>query len=135
MLASRSGSSVPVGDRGLHRTARLVLVLAVAEAAVVHQLEHIGEGPLDAVTAAPQADGAHAGRVDQPAAARQADQLGGDRGVAAAAVALAYGCGGLRTAADEGVDQRALADATRTRAERWLRCPRRTRPARRRPRR
>ena len=72
MLASRSGSSSTVGDRRLHRAPRLVLVLAVAEPAVVHQIEHIGERPLDAAPAAPQADGAHAGRVDQPAAARQA---------------------------------------------------------------
>ena len=55
-------------DRRLHRAAGLLLVLAVAEAAVVHQLEHVGERPLDATPAAPQADCPHARRVDQPAA-------------------------------------------------------------------
>ena len=49
--------------------------------------------------------------VDQPAAPGQADQLGRDGRVTAAVVALADRAGVLDVAADEGVDERRLADA------------------------
>jgi hypothetical protein len=42
-------------------------VLAVAEAAVLGQVEHIDERPLDATATAPQAHGAHTRGVDEPA--------------------------------------------------------------------
>ncbi len=60
MLANRSGSRRPSVMAVLHRASGLVLVFAVPEPAAVHQLEHIGEGSLDAVPAAPQADSTHA---------------------------------------------------------------------------
>ena len=71
------------------RTAQpgLLVVLAVAEPALVHQVEHVGERPLDALAGQPQAERAHAGRVDQPALAGQRQQLGGDGRVAAPLVA------------------------------------------------
>ena len=55
-----------VGHRCAHGAIGFVVVLAVAEATVIHQLEDIGERILDAAATAPQADGAHAGRVDEP---------------------------------------------------------------------
>ena len=113
MLSRRVGSSVPVVDRCVDRAARLLLVLAVAEPAVVHQVEHVGERPLDAAAAAPQADRTHAGRVDQPAVAGQADQLGRRGGVAAALVAFAHHRRGLPLVTDQRVHERALADAAR----------------------
>ena len=56
---------------------------------MLHQVEDVGERPLDALARQPQAHRPHAGRVDQPALAGQRQQLGGDGGVAAALVALA----------------------------------------------
>ena len=61
-----------VVDGRPHGAARLLVVLAVAEPAVLHQLEDVGEGPLDALARQPQAEGPDARRVDQPAAGRAA---------------------------------------------------------------
>ena len=54
-----------------HGAARLLVVLAVPEPAVLHQLEDVGEGPLDALARQPQAHRPHARRVDEPALAGQ----------------------------------------------------------------
>ena len=67
-LCEALGIERAVVDRRAHGAARLLVVLAVAEAALVHQLEHVGEGALDALARQPQRQRAHARRVDQPAA-------------------------------------------------------------------
>ena len=54
-----------------YRTPGLLVVLAVAAAAVIHEVEHVGERPLDAVARQPQADCAHPGGVDEPTLTRQ----------------------------------------------------------------
>ena len=79
------GVEAPVVDRGPHRAARLLVVLAVAEAALVHEVEDVGERPLDALAGQPEAERPDARRVDQPALAGQRQQLGGDGRVAARA--------------------------------------------------
>ena len=71
------GVEPAVVDRLAHRTPGLLVVLAVAEPALVHQLEHVGEGSLDAAARQPQRQRPHPRRVDQPAAAGHGDQLGG----------------------------------------------------------
>ena len=78
------------GDRRLHGAAGFLIVLAVAEPAAVHQVEHVGEGPLDAVARQPQAQRPHARRVDQPTLTPQRHEFGGDRRVPATLVALAH---------------------------------------------
>lgn len=57
-----------VVDRFTHRTAWLAVVFAVTKTAVIHEIEDVNEGPLNAVPRQPQADGAKAGCVDQPPA-------------------------------------------------------------------
>ena len=113
-LAKRSGSSAPVGDRRTHGAARLLVVLAVAEAALLHQLEHVGERPLDALARQPQAHRPHAGRVDQPALAGQRQQLRRRRSCAGrAGRRRAPSVTACTLLAEQGVDQRRLAGAAR----------------------
>ena len=81
------GVEAAVGDRRPHRAARLLVVLAVPEAALVHEVEDVGERPLDALTGQPQAQGADTRGVDQPPLAGQRQQLGGDGRVPTALVA------------------------------------------------
>ena len=105
------GVEAALGDGLAHRAAGLLIVLAVPEPAVLHQVEHVGEGPLDALAGQPQAHGPHARRVDEPSLAGQRQQLGGDGGVATALVAGAHLGGGLHARAEQRVDERRLADA------------------------
>ena len=70
------------------------------------------EGLARAFRLGPQLQLAHAGRVDQQAAAlRQQDQLAMAGGMAAARIAGAHIAGLQHLLADQGVDQRGLADA------------------------
>ena len=101
-------------DRRLYRTARFSIVLAVTEPAVVHQIEDVGERPLDPVARQPQAQRPHTGRVDQPTLLGQRHELGGHGGVATALITLAHGGRGLTLRPDQRVDEGRLADPART---------------------
>ena len=83
-------------------------MLAVTKAAVVHQIEHISKRALDALSAEPQADRTHTGRVEQPATTGQWNELRGGGGVAPTLIAHAYIVGALHGIADERVDDGAL---------------------------
>ena len=89
------GIEAPLFDRQTDGAAGFAIVLAVSEAALVHQLEHVAEGLLDAVTGQPQRQCPDARRVDEPApVVRNTQQLGSDRCVPATLVAANLG-GGL----------------------------------------
>ena len=61
-------------DRGTHRATGFAVVFAVAEPTVIHQIEHIGEGALDASTRQPQTDRPKSGGIDEPTARRKRQQ-------------------------------------------------------------
>jgi hypothetical protein len=62
------GIKAALGDGKADRTTRLAIVLAVPEAALIHQLEDVAERPFDPVSRQPQRECPDAGRVDEPAA-------------------------------------------------------------------
>jgi hypothetical protein len=102
-----------------HGTTRLLLVLAVTEPAVIHEFEDVGESPLDAMTARPQADGSHTRCVDKPSSrtdriGRQSDQIRSRGGVSTALITFSYFGRSLNYVTYQGVDNGALADTART---------------------
>src|SRR5918996_1652898 len=106
------GGQPSVGDRGQDCAPGLPPVGAVAEPARRGQLGHVREGLVDAVARLPEAQLAHAGRVEDEAAARQRDQLPVRRRVPALAV-LTDVCDVLPLAPQEPVDERRLPDTGR----------------------
>ena len=99
----------PVRERRLDRAARLALVAAVGEAAVLEEGRHVVERLLERLVGDPELELAHSRRVDHERAARQLDELAADRRVPALAVAAEL----LRLeqlVARERVDERRLAD-------------------------
>ena len=103
----------PCCDRRLDSAARLLVVLAVTETAVIHQVEHVGECTLDPVAGQPETQSAYTRRVDEPPLAGQRHEFGRDRGVPSALIALADRRRRLALGPDERIDERRLPDATR----------------------
>lgn len=104
----------PRFDRRPHGTRWLFFVFAVAESAVFGEREDVGKRAFDSVTARPQRDGPQTRRVDEPAPRWQRNELGCNRGVSAALVALAHLARALDVAADERVDKGRLTDTACT---------------------
>ena len=101
-----------VGKCGADGAARLGVVGAVGEPALVEQLRDVLERLVDAVVGDPELELADPGRVDDERARRQLDQLAAGRRVASLAV-LADLLGREQLLARERVDERRLADARR----------------------
>ena len=64
-------------------------MLAIAEAALLGKLFHVGEGNTDTCVGIPEAQTAHAWHVDHVAAVGNSHHLAAHRGVAALAIPLA----------------------------------------------
>ena len=112
-LASRSWRQRPVGQRGPDGAARLAVVAAIAEPARRGDVGDVVEGGLDALLGAEHLERPDAWRVDQQRAAGQLEQLAMGRRVPAARVGVADLGRRLAVLAEQGVDQRRLADARR----------------------
>jgi len=100
------------GDGGLDCAARLALVAAIAEAALLGERGDVGEAGVDSARVLDQAELAHTGCVDENPAAGQHDKLTACGRVAAAAI-LTQRFGALDLATQKAVDERGLADARR----------------------
>ena len=117
-LANRSPRQRAIGEGGPHGAARLGLVAAVGEPAPARELGDVGERGVHAVGRARDAERADPGGVDEQRAAGHPDELAVGGRVAAAGVVLADGAGPLPLGAQQGVDERGLADARRAEHDR-----------------
>ena len=61
-------------DGSAHRATGFAVVFAVAEPAVVHQIEYIGKGPLDTATRQPQTDRPEPRCIYEPPTSRKWQQ-------------------------------------------------------------
>ena len=110
---TRSASSVPAAIAARHGAARFGLMRAIAETAVLGDIDDIREHLADPGMDIGHLQFAHPGRVQQPAAGRQPVQHPAARRVTALGVVLADAAGGDRPGAGQRVDQGRFPDARR----------------------